>query len=182
MGQDLVELTESIFVAPLTSDGAKDPSPANDTKSFEAPVAYVDNSPTNDNHQDGGLAFSDLDDGPVPNTAESFIVLSRSAAASFSVPSTKPAAAGPQASNLSYRLRVATKMFDVMNSKSDFDHPLCQDCADLLLEKLDRRLADITAEQEAFTSFLKDLEAAPQKQPRDRAAIARIEEETDVVC
>lgn len=71
-------------------------------------------------------------------------------------------------------------MFDLMNSKSDFDHPLCQDCADLLLEKLDRRLADISREQEAFAVFLKELDAGMQ-QGQDKASIAKVEEETNSV-
>ncbi|KAI9019039.1 autophagy protein Apg6-domain-containing protein [Hyaloraphidium curvatum] len=159
------------LVAPLTgtasrvSDGA---SPSIGSSSEEARVPTGKQAP----RREDGLSSSDTEDGPPPAHMESFIVLSRSS----TFPSSGKAPRGEQSSNLSHRLRVATKLFDLMNSRSDFDHPLCQDCADLLLERLDRRLADVTMEQETFAAFLKELESGAP--PQGDGVVARTEEET----
>ncbi|KAJ3336996.1 Beclin-1 [Gonapodya sp. JEL0774] len=74
----------------------------------------------------------------------------------------------PPASSLSHRLRVAQRLFDIMSARSSssssssldspVDHPLCQDCADMLLHKLEKKLAEANEELEKYTGFLAELD------------------------
>ncbi|KAI8333322.1 autophagy protein Apg6-domain-containing protein [Chlamydoabsidia padenii] len=75
--------------------------------------------------------------------------------------------------SLSHRLKVATLLFDVMSSKSNVDHPMCQECTDMMLESLERQLNDVGRERDCYLDFLKKIK---QQQP---SAISSIEPSTD---
>ncbi|CAO3638316.1 unnamed protein product [Cunninghamella blakesleeana] len=60
----------------------------------------------------------------------------------------------PRNNNLSHRLKVANRLFDVMSSKSNVDHPMCQECTDLMLEYLERQLEDVGRERDSYLDFL----------------------------
>lgn len=161
------------LVAPLGEgnlDRTRSPAVPSPSSAGEAGVLDLPNA---DIDEDANQS-KEGDEQPVSGHGDSFIVLSRSGR----LPPPTQVSAPP--STLSYRLRVAAKMFDVINGKSDFDHPLCQDCADLLLEKLDRRLADITREHDTYVAFLKELELR-KLQDSERGSLTKIEEETDTV-
>lgn len=53
------------------------------------------------------------------------------------------------------RLRTTGKLFDLMSSKSDVDHPLCQECADMLLDALAKQLRDVSRERDCYIDFLR---------------------------
>ncbi|KAI8060350.1 autophagy protein Apg6-domain-containing protein [Gongronella butleri] len=59
--------------------------------------------------------------------------------------------------SLSHRLKVAARLFDVMSSKSSIDHPMCQECTDIMLENLERQLNDINLERDCYLDFLKNI-------------------------
>ncbi|KAJ3328789.1 hypothetical protein HDU76_009286 [Blyttiomyces sp. JEL0837] len=61
--------------------------------------------------------------------------------------------------SLSYRLKVASRLFDLMSGVSHLDHPLCQDCSDELVFKLEKKLSEIRKERDAYNGFLKKLQA-----------------------
>ncbi|KAG0170172.1 autophagy protein 6 [Apophysomyces sp. BC1034] len=118
----------------------------------------------------------------LPAPSESFVVLSRSqvapigsvATTSGSGAATTAAAAAtlqsqtssagsnadsnwqsPRNNSLSHRLKVANRLFDVMSSKSSVDHPMCQECTDMLLESLERQLEDVSRERDCYIDFLR---------------------------
>ncbi|ORX58028.1 APG6-domain-containing protein [Hesseltinella vesiculosa] len=59
--------------------------------------------------------------------------------------------------SLSHRLKVATRLFNIMSSKSSVDHPMCQECTDLMIEHLQRQLDDVNMERDCYLDFLKTI-------------------------
>ncbi|RHZ58171.1 hypothetical protein Glove_375g99 [Diversispora epigaea] len=60
-----------------------------------------------------------------------------------------------QRASLNYRLKVANRLFDIMSSKSELDHPMCHECTDLLLDNLSKQLTDSSRERDCYIDFLK---------------------------
>ena len=50
------------------------------------------------------------------------------------------------------------KLFAILSSHSDIDHPICAECTSLLLQQFTARLASATKERDAYASFLKQLQ------------------------
>lgn len=50
------------------------------------------------------------------------------------------------------------KLFSILSSHSDIDHPICAECTALLLSSFNARLASATRERDAYASFLKSLQ------------------------
>ncbi|KAF9379435.1 autophagy protein 6 [Mortierella sp. AD011] len=55
----------------------------------------------------------------------------------------------------SNRLRTTGKLFDLMSAKSDIDHPLCHECAEMLLDSLAMQLRDVSRERDCYIDFLR---------------------------
>jgi beclin 1 len=53
------------------------------------------------------------------------------------------------------RLRTTGKLFDLMSAKSDIDHPLCHECAEMLLDSLSKQLRDVSRERDCYIDFLR---------------------------
>lgn len=53
-----------------------------------------------------------------------------------------------------------TRLFEIVSSRSDIDHPICVECTDMLLESLQQRLTGATKERDAYISFLRGLNAS----------------------
>ncbi|KAL8742539.1 MAG: hypothetical protein Q9190_004992 [Brigantiaea leucoxantha] len=64
--------------------------------------------------------------------------------------------------SLSHQVEATTRLFEILSSRSDIDHPICTECTDLLLSSLQSRLSSATKERDAYISFLKTLNS---KQP-----------------
>ncbi|CAG8725660.1 13853_t:CDS:2, partial [Cetraspora pellucida] len=62
-----------------------------------------------------------------------------------------------QRASLSYRLKVANRLFDLMSSRSEIDHPMCQECTDMLLDSLSKQLSDASRERDCYIDFLKKI-------------------------
>ena len=50
------------------------------------------------------------------------------------------------------------KLFAILSSHSDIDHPICTECTSLLLQSFAARLASATKERDAYASFLKQIQ------------------------
>jgi len=66
---------------------------------------------------------------------------------------------GDQKQLLSHQVEVTTRLFEILSSRSDTDHPICVECTELLVEGLQKRLASSTRERDAYVDFLKKLNA-----------------------
>lgn len=58
---------------------------------------------------------------------------------------------------LSHQIESTTRLFEILSSRSDIDHPVCAECTDLLLSQLQSRLSASTKERDAYITFLKTL-------------------------
>ncbi|PYH81697.1 putative autophagy protein Apg6 [Aspergillus uvarum CBS 121591] len=52
------------------------------------------------------------------------------------------------------------RLFDIISARSDIDHPICLECTDLLVEGMEKQLADAKKERDAYSSFLRDLKSS----------------------
>ncbi len=66
---------------------------------------------------------------------------------------------GDRQQSLSHQAEVTTRLFEILSSRSDIDHPICIECTELLVEGLQKRLASSTRERDAYVDFLKKLNA-----------------------
>ncbi|KAI4129471.1 MAG: hypothetical protein LQ347_003765 [Umbilicaria vellea] len=49
------------------------------------------------------------------------------------------------------------RLFEILSSRSDIDHPVCTECSELLLTSLQARLASSTKERDAYIAFLRKM-------------------------
>jgi len=59
--------------------------------------------------------------------------------------------------SLSHQIESTARLFEILSSRSDIDHPICTECTDLLLSSLQSRLSASTKERDAYITFLKSL-------------------------
>ena len=72
--------------------------------------------------------------------------------------------------SLSYKIDANTRLFEILSSRSDIDHPICNECTDLLLSQLNNRLLASTKERDAYITFLKELRnSAPTEAEVEKA-------------
>ncbi|KAJ3173404.1 hypothetical protein HK101_011034, partial [Irineochytrium annulatum] len=127
-----------------------------------------------------------------PKPSDSFVVLSRPATTTITTTTANPAPA-PSAlreppleqrtgqGSLSHRLKVASRLFDLISGVSEVEHPLCVDCADDLQVRLEKRLHEVRREREGYAGFLKQLEAeeevkVPESSEQELEALREKEE------
>ncbi|KAL9638778.1 MAG: hypothetical protein Q9164_001332, partial [Protoblastenia rupestris] len=58
---------------------------------------------------------------------------------------------------LSDHIETSTRLFEILSSRSDIDHPVCTECTDLLLVSLKNRLESSMKERDTYINFLKTL-------------------------
>ncbi|MCJ1387444.1 autophagy protein 6 [Xylographa bjoerkii] len=59
--------------------------------------------------------------------------------------------------SFSHRVESTSRLFEILSSRSDIDHPICTECTELLLASLQARLSASTKERDAYIHFLKEL-------------------------
>lgn len=59
--------------------------------------------------------------------------------------------------SLGHHFRVTSELFDIMSEQSDVDHPLCEECADALLDQMDQQLKLKEDECKDYREFLDQL-------------------------
>lgn len=68
---------------------------------------------------------------------------------------------------LSHEVEKTQRLFSILSSHSDIDHPICTECTSLLLSSMNARLAASTRERDAYISFLKSLQSSSSSIPGD---------------
>ena len=64
---------------------------------------------------------------------------------------------GESQQSLSYKVDSSLRLFEILSARSDIDHPICNECTELLLSSLQARLTSSTKERDAYISFLREL-------------------------
>lgn len=83
---------------------------------------------------------------------------------------------------LSHRLRVANRVFDIMSSKSSVDHPMCQECTDMLLESLEKQMSDVGRERDCYIEFMKKVKDSRVSKDEEEDLAKQVEEVNLCCC
>ena len=59
--------------------------------------------------------------------------------------------------SLPHQVESTIRLFEILSSRSDIDHPICTECTELLLTSLQARLASSTKERDAYITFVRDM-------------------------
>ena len=54
--------------------------------------------------------------------------------------------------------RIKGRLFEILSNQSSVDHPLCEDCADFLMDKMDSKLKILEEECKNYREYLATLE------------------------
>ena len=73
----------------------------------------------------------------------------------------------PNPSPLSHHIRSSLRLFNLLSSRTELDHPLCAECTDILLATLTRQLEETKKERDGYIAFEKDVR---RERERDAAA------------
>lgn len=79
--------------------------------------------------------------------------------------------------SLSQQMESTVRLFEILSARSDIDHPVCSECADLLLEGLQKRQAGVIRERDAYVEFLKQ---AQQDVPTEEERIKTKQDLQDI--
>lgn len=81
----------------------------------------------------------------------------------------------PNPSPLSHHLRSTLRLFNLLSSRTDVDHPLCAECTGILLNTLTRQLEETKKERDGYIAFEKDV-----RREREREGEGMSKEEAEV--
>jgi beclin len=56
---------------------------------------------------------------------------------------------------LSQQMATVVRLFEILSARSDVDHPICTECAELVLDGLQKRQAAVLRERDTYVEFLK---------------------------
>lgn len=57
--------------------------------------------------------------------------------------------------------RLQIQLFDILSDQSDIDHPLCEECADFVIDQMDSQLAVLEKEYKECADYLSEIESSP---------------------
>ncbi|KAF2836223.1 APG6-domain-containing protein [Patellaria atrata CBS 101060] len=73
-------------------------------------------------------------------------------------------------SQLSTKIKSTDRLFEILSSRSDIDHPICVECTEMLVEGMQKRLGSATRERDAYVEFLRQANAdIPSEAEREQA-------------
>jgi len=70
----------------------------------------------------------------------------------------------PNPSPLSHHLRSTLRLFNLLSSRTDIDHPLCAECTQILLTSLQRQLDETKKERDGYIAFEKEVRREREKE------------------
>lgn len=77
-------------------------------------------------------------------------------------------------SPLSHHLRSTARLFNLLSSRTEIDHPLCAECSQILLTTLQRQLDETKKERDGYIAFEKEV-----RKERERESQGFSKEETE---
>lgn len=90
-----------------------------------------------------------------PEAAEEMIQTPTKKKAPTKKPNTTQSDLVDETASISSRIETATRLFEILSARSDVDHPVCSECADILLDGMQKRQASVLKERDAYVDFLK---------------------------
>lgn len=92
-------------------------------------------------------------------------VVMNNAALATALPS--PEVEQPNPSPISHHLRSTTRLFNLLSSRTDIDHPLCAECTQILLSSLQRQLDETKKERDGYIAFEKEVRKEKERESQD---------------
>ncbi|KAL5507319.1 ATG6 [Sanghuangporus vaninii] len=71
------------------------------------------------------------------------------------------------------KIKSVNKLFSLLSSRTDLDHPLCTECTDSLLKALGEQLKDTMRERDGYLAFEKELKKEKQREEESVEEIER---------
>ena len=78
----------------------------------------------------------------------------------------------PNPSPLSHHLRSTLRLFNLLSSRTELDHPLCAECTQSLLETLTKQLEETKKERDGYIAFEKEVR---KEREREREGSSKAE-------
>lgn len=70
----------------------------------------------------------------------------------------------PNPSPLSHHLRSTLRLFNLLSSRTELDHPLCAECTQSLLETLTKQLEETKKERDGYIAFEKEVRKEKERE------------------
>jgi beclin 1 len=67
-------------------------------------------------------------------------------------------------SPLSHHLRSAARLFNLLSTRTEIDHPLCAECTQILLKTLNRQLEETKKERDGYIAFEKEIRKEKERE------------------
>ena len=81
----------------------------------------------------------------------------------------------PSPSPLSHHLRSTSRLFNLLSSRTEVDHPLCSECTHILLTNLSRQLEEIKKERDGYIAFEKEVRKEKEREKDNAGKTAEVE-------
>jgi beclin 1 len=78
---------------------------------------------------------------------------------------------------ISHHLRSTLRLFNLLSTRTDIDHPLCAECTQILLTSLQRQLDETKKERDGYIAFEKEVK---KEKERDGQGMSREEAEKKI--
>ncbi|KAF9241590.1 APG6-domain-containing protein [Melanogaster broomeanus] len=107
-----------------------------------------------------------------PNTSPKSAVSAspRSGPTRSVLPSSIPSQTEPDQPNptpISHHLRSTMRLFNLLTTRTDIDHPLCAECTQILLSSLQRQLDETKKERDGYSAFEKEVKKEKERESQD---------------
>ena len=83
----------------------------------------------------------------------------------------------PNPSPLSHHLRSTLRLFNLLSSRTELDHPLCSECTQSLLESLTKQLEETKKERDGYIAFEKEVR---KEREREREGSSKAEADSKI--
>ena len=84
----------------------------------------------------------------------------------------------PNPSPLSHHLGSTTRLFNLLSSRTERDHPLCAECTHILLSNLTRQLEETKKERDGYIAFEKEVRKETERE-KDGPSKAEVEQKIE---
>lgn len=82
---------------------------------------------------------------------------------------------------MSYRLQVTARLFDVLSDQSEIKHPLCEECADFIIDQMDAKLRHTEEECKVYREYEEALRGTSEKPEQQLKVLTELTSELDLL-
>ncbi|KAI5815475.1 autophagy protein Apg6-domain-containing protein [Pyronema omphalodes] len=114
------------------------------------------------------------------NPAESFVMLTESQLFPPRPSLQQDTPSTDEDTSRSSQLHRAERLFEILSARTDIDHPICQECSELLIEGYTKRLQNAVRERDGFVEFAKQMQSeipSAEEQAKADAELQRLRAE-----